>query len=40
MEASSVRFGIPAISASPIFRAFGDDQIDLWVTRSPYAWMP
>jgi len=28
-----------AIAASPVFRAFGDDQINLWVTRFPYTWM-
>jgi hypothetical protein len=28
-----------AIAASPIFRAFGDDQVNLWVTRFPYTWM-
>jgi len=28
-----------AIAASPIFRAFGDDQLNVWVTRFPYTWM-
>jgi hypothetical protein len=28
-----------AIAASPIFRAFGDQQLNLWVTRFPYTWM-
>jgi hypothetical protein len=28
-----------AIAASPLFRAFGDDQLNVWVTRFPYTWM-
>jgi hypothetical protein len=28
-----------ALAASPIFRAFGNDQINLWVTRFPYVWI-
>ena len=28
-----------AIAASPVFRAFGEAQLNLWVTRFPYTWM-
>ena len=28
-----------ALLATPIIRAFGDDQLNLWVTRFPYCWM-
>lgn len=28
-----------ALVASPIFRAFGDDQLNVWVTRFPYVWI-
>jgi hypothetical protein len=28
-----------AIAATPIFKAFGDAQVNVWVTRFPYAWM-
>jgi hypothetical protein len=28
-----------AMAATPIFRAFGDQQVNLWVTRFPYTWM-
>ena len=28
-----------AVAASPLFRAFGDDQLNVWVTRFPYTWM-
>ena len=25
--------------ASPVIRAFGDEQLNVWVTRFPYCWM-
>ena len=28
-----------ALAASPIFRAFGDDQLNVWVTQFPYVWI-
>ena len=28
-----------AVAATPLFRAFGPEQVNLWVTRFPYAWM-
>ena len=28
-----------ATLASPVIRAFGDDQLNVWVTRFPYCWM-
>jgi hypothetical protein len=28
-----------AVAASPIFRAFGDDQLNVWVTEFPYVWI-
>jgi len=28
-----------ALAASPIFRAFGDDQLNVWVTEFPYVWI-
>lgn len=28
-----------AFAASPVFRAFGDDQLNVWVTRFPYVWI-
>lgn len=28
-----------ALAASPLFRAFGDDQVNVWVTEFPYAWI-
>ena len=28
-----------AFAASPVFRAFGDDQLNVWVTQFPYAWI-
>ena len=28
-----------ALAASPIFRAFGDDQLNIWVTQFPYVWI-
>ncbi|HEY3499207.1 MAG TPA: hypothetical protein VGK73_31165, partial [Polyangiaceae bacterium] len=28
-----------AMLASPVIRAFGDDQLNVWVTRFPYCWM-
>jgi hypothetical protein len=28
-----------AFAASPIFRAFGPDNVNVWVTRFPYSWM-
>jgi len=31
--------GAVAFSASPIFLAFGPENVNLWVTRFPYSWM-
>jgi hypothetical protein len=28
-----------ALAASPVFRAFGDDQLNVWVTQFPYVWI-
>ena len=28
-----------AFAASPVFRAFGDDQLNVWVTEFPYVWI-
>jgi hypothetical protein len=28
-----------ALAASPLFRAFGDDQLNVWVTQFPYVWI-
>jgi hypothetical protein len=28
-----------ALAASPIFRAFGDQQLNVWVTQFPYVWI-
>ncbi|HEY7372637.1 MAG TPA: hypothetical protein VIF57_10795 [Polyangia bacterium] len=28
-----------ALAASPIFRAFGDEQLNVWVTQFPYVWI-
>lgn len=28
-----------AFAASPVFRAFGDDQLNIWVTHFPYVWI-
>src|SRR5262249_47364396 len=28
-----------ARAASPIFRAFGDEQLNVWVTQFPYVWI-
>jgi hypothetical protein len=28
-----------ALAASPIFRSFGDDQLNVWVTEFPYVWI-
>ena len=34
-----VVIGTVAVSASPIFRAFGPENVNVWVTRFPYSWM-
>jgi hypothetical protein len=34
-----VIIGTVAFSASPIFRAFGPENVNVWVTRFPYSWM-
>jgi hypothetical protein len=31
--------GMIAMLASPVFRVFGDHQLNVWVTRFPYCWM-
>jgi hypothetical protein len=31
--------GAVAVSASPIFQAFGPENVNTWVTRFPYSWM-
>jgi hypothetical protein len=31
--------GTIAMLASPVFRVFGEDQVNVWVTRFPYCWM-
>jgi hypothetical protein len=38
---STLLFAIALIAmlASPVVRAFGDDQLNVWVTRFPYCWM-
>ena len=28
-----------AFAATPVFRAFGDDQLNIWVTQFPYVWI-
>jgi hypothetical protein len=28
-----------AFAATPVFRAFGDDQVNVWVTQFPYVWI-
>lgn len=28
-----------ALAATPIFRAFGEDQLNIWVSRFPYVWI-
>ena len=28
-----------AFAATPVFRAFGDDQLNVWVTEFPYVWI-
>ena len=28
-----------ALAASPIFRAFGDGELNVWVTEFPYVWI-
>ena len=30
---------VVAFAASPVFRAFGDDQLNVWVTQFPYVWI-
>jgi len=30
---------IIAFAATPVFRAFGDDQLNTWVTEFPYVWI-
>jgi hypothetical protein len=30
---------IIAFAATPVFRAFGDDQLNTWVTQFPYVWI-
>lgn len=30
---------IIAFAATPVFRAFGDDQVNTWVTQFPYVWI-
>ena len=30
---------VVAFAASPVFRAFGDDQLNIWVTQFPYVWI-
>ena len=30
---------IIAFAATPVFRAFGDDQVNTWVTEFPYVWI-
>jgi hypothetical protein len=34
-----VIIGAVAFGASPIFQAFGPENVNTWVTRFPYAWM-
>jgi hypothetical protein len=29
-----------AIAALPLFRVFGDDQLNVWITHFPYVWLP
>lgn len=30
---------VVAFAATPVFRAFGDDQLNVWVTQFPYVWI-
>ena len=30
---------VVAFAATPVFRAFGDDQLNTWVTQFPYVWI-
>jgi hypothetical protein len=30
---------VVAFAASPVFRAFGDDQLNVWVVQFPYVWI-
>jgi len=30
---------VVAFAATPVFRAFGDDQVNTWVTEFPYVWI-
>jgi hypothetical protein len=30
---------VVAFAATPVFRAFGDDQVNTWVTQFPYVWI-
>jgi hypothetical protein len=34
-----VIIGTVAVGASPIFQAFGPENVNTWVTRFPYSWM-
>ncbi len=34
-----IAIAIIAFAATPVFRAFGDDQLNVWVTEFPYVWI-
>jgi hypothetical protein len=34
-----IAIAIIAFAATPVFRAFGDDQVNVWVTQWPYVWI-
>jgi hypothetical protein len=34
-----IAIAVIAFAATPVFRAFGDDQLNIWVTEFPYVWI-
>jgi len=34
-----IAIAVIAFAATPVFRAFGDDQLNVWVTEFPYVWI-
>jgi hypothetical protein len=31
---------VVAIASTPTFRMFGDDRLNVWITRTPFVWLP
>ena len=34
-----IAIALIAFAATPVFRAFGDDQVNVWVVQFPYVWI-